>query len=105
MKQSEITIGDSVLCQQQKQNKLTTRFNPVPFTVIKINGTRVTARNGNKFVTRNVSNFKRISRNVIENESDYDLRLASSSPTNKQQTADVPKTEKYLDPIDSSIIR
>ena len=113
VKQSEIKIGDTVLCQQQKKKKLTTRFNPVPFTVIKIKGTRVTARNGNKFVTRNVSYFKRISRNIIENESDDGLHLASSSPTNKQQTADVPRrsarnrrhTERYGDPIDSSIIR
>ena len=60
VKQSEIKSGDTVLCQQQQKNKLTTRFNPVPFTVITIKGTRVTTRSGNKVVTRNVSYFKRI---------------------------------------------
>ena len=40
VKQSEIQIGDTVVCQQQKQHKLSTRFNPALLTVAKIKGTR-----------------------------------------------------------------
>jgi hypothetical protein len=35
---SDILPGDKVLVQQMRQNKLSSRFNPVPFTVVKKHG-------------------------------------------------------------------
>ena len=35
---SEVDLGDSVLVKQDKQNKLTTTFNPTPFTVVSKKG-------------------------------------------------------------------
>ena len=57
-KTSIIHIGDSVLVRQRKQNKLSTRYNPCPFQVIRIKGTMVTARRKDKYITRNASHFK-----------------------------------------------
>ena len=112
-KHSEIQIGDTVICQQNKQNKLSTRFNPVPYTVIKIKGTRITARNNNKFITRNVSFFKKLSDKTVVEESDDDLSPMLNDQMNSQQTVAMPRrstrnrkqTERYGDSIDSSLIR
>lgn len=54
---STIKIGDVVLARQQKY-KLSTRFDPSPFQVVRINGTMVTACRNGKYITRNVSHFK-----------------------------------------------
>ena len=112
-KHSEIQIGDTVICQQKKQNKLSTRFNPVPYTVIKSKGTRITARNNNKFITRNVSFFKKLSDKTVVEESDDDLSPMLNDQMNSQQTVAMPRrstrnrkqTERYGDSIDSSLIR
>ena len=44
--------------RQRKQNKFSTRFDPVPFQVVRIIGTMITARRNEKYITRNVSQFK-----------------------------------------------
>ena len=47
--------------KQEKQNKLTPRFNKTPFIVVQRNRSCVTAEDSNKrSITRNVSHFKRI---------------------------------------------
>ena len=47
--------------KQDKQNKLTPRFNETQFFVVQRNRSRVTAADSNKRrITRNVSHFKRI---------------------------------------------
>ena len=63
-KESTIEIGDTVLVKQTKQNKLTTRFNKTPYTVINRKGTKVTAENSKHRITRNVSHFKRVNASV-----------------------------------------
>ena len=40
---SEISIGSNVIVKQERRNKLTSRFDPKPLTVTKVNGTMVTA--------------------------------------------------------------
>ena len=60
-KRSDIKIGDCVLVKQEKQNKLTPRFNKTPFVVVERKRSCVTAEDSNKRrITRNVSHFKRI---------------------------------------------
>ena len=78
VKYSEIKFGDTVVCQQKKHNKLSTRFNPVPYTVIKIKGTRITSWNNDKFITRNVSFFKKILDKIIVEETDDNLHTTSN---------------------------
>ncbi|CAB4009137.1 Transposon Ty3-I Gag-Pol poly [Paramuricea clavata] len=57
-KESQLKVGDYVLMQVPKDNKLSMPFNPKPFKVIEIKGNMVTARNTERTVTRNVSCFK-----------------------------------------------
>ena len=55
----DIQIGDKVLV---KQTKSTTKppFNPTPFKVISVQGNRVTATDGNKNVTRDKNQLKKL---------------------------------------------
>ncbi|CAB4040725.1 uncharacterized protein K02A2.6-like, partial [Paramuricea clavata] len=57
-KESQLKVGDYVLMQVPKDNKLSMPFNPKPFKVIEIKGNMVTASNTERTVTRNVSCFK-----------------------------------------------
>ena len=57
-KKSSIHIGDTVLFQQKKTSKLTTKFDPNPFKVVRIKGTMITAVRNEKYVTRNALLFK-----------------------------------------------
>ena len=55
-----VDVGDTVLTRQEKQSKLTTKFNQTPYTVINRKGSEVTARSrNNHMVRRNVSHFKK----------------------------------------------
>ena len=67
---SNIKEGDTVICEQKPVNKLSTRFNPEKFTVIKRKGPTVVARNDRRTITRNVSHFKLMK--SVEEESDYE---------------------------------
>ena len=71
---STIKVGDLVLVHQRKQNKLSTRYNLYPFSVIRIKGTMVTARRKDKYITRNSSHFKVISGSIegVDESSDDD---------------------------------
>jgi len=57
---SEIAIGDTVLVRQKKRNKFTTKFDPSLYKVVEVKGTMVTAVRKEKYITRNISQFKRI---------------------------------------------
>ena len=57
---SIVAVGDTVLVRQRKRNKFTTRFDPSPFEVVRIKGTMVTAARNEKYITRNISQFKKI---------------------------------------------
>ena len=78
-KQPNFKVGDQVLVRQQKRNKLTSKFNPRPYQIIKIKATMITARRGEHQVTRNCSHFKLFTGNsntelsVSDNESDVSV--------------------------------
>ena len=67
---STIEIGDKVLVHQRKHNKFSTRFDPSPYTVVDIKGTMVTAARNEKYVTRNISLFKRVDSSMKAPEAD-----------------------------------
>ena len=60
---STLCVGDTVLVRQKKLNKLSTPFDPLPYTIVQMKGSMVTAkRDGtNKWITRNSSFFKKVS--------------------------------------------
>ena len=68
--QHNLQIGDTVLVRQQKQNKLSTPYNPTPFTVEKVKGNMVTATNSKHTVTRNSSFFKAVPLHDVHQEPD-----------------------------------
>ena len=68
-KESSIKVGDTVLVQQEKKQKLMPKFNTTPYKVIARKGTTVVAENKERHrITRNVSHFKQI---PDVNEMDY----------------------------------
>ena len=77
---SAISIGDTVLLKQQRKNKLSTRFDPDPVTVIGRKGSMITLRKGDGTeLARNVSHAKKVTRqsaekwpHAITDDSDYD---------------------------------
>lgn len=68
--QSSIATGDKVLVRQKKRNKFSTRFDPSPYVVVDVKGTMVTAVRDEKYITRNVSQFKRIDSSVRAPDAD-----------------------------------
>ena len=80
---STMKVGDLVLVRQRKQNKLSTRYNPNPFSVIRIKGTMVTARRKDKYITRNSSHFKVISGSMegVDESSDEEEEEIEGSNT------------------------
>ena len=73
----------------------------------------MTARNNNKFITRNVSFFKKLPDKKVAEESDDDFSPTSNDQMNIQQTVAMPRrstrnrkqTERYGDSVDSSLVR
>ena len=57
---SDIRQGDQVLLLQKRQNKLTTRYDPRPFTVVKKKGVSVELARGGARLFRNVSMVKKV---------------------------------------------
>ena len=68
-REHSIKSGDTVLVRQQKQNKLSTPFNPKPFIVEEKKATMITALNGSESLTRNSSQFKVISSKLNQGKS------------------------------------
>ena len=50
-----------VLVRQPKSNKLSIKYNPATFQVTRRQGNRITAVRNGKYITRNVSFFKKLS--------------------------------------------
>ena len=53
VKESDINDGDKVLCKQNKLSKFPSTFDINPYTVIRIKGSRIVAKRGNRYLTRN----------------------------------------------------
>ena len=111
-KRSFIKIGDKVLIKQRKRDKLSTNFNTTPYTIVSVNGSRLTAeRNGHK-VTRNASFFKKFR----TQDDDYDMNNQTNMSHNnesnelpqeqllRRSTRPKTQTKRYGEPIDSSLI-
>ena len=66
VKASDIKVGDTVLIRQRKQNMFSTKFDPSPFYVVRRKGTMITAVRNRKYVSRNISHFKKIESSIVE---------------------------------------
>ena len=99
-KESQLKVGDYVLMQVPKDNKLSMPFNPKPFQVSEIKGNMVTARNTERTVTRNVSFFKCLInyKNTSEEDQNDDEKDIDDNIVGNQQPAIV--EEQQQDPPD-----
>jgi hypothetical protein len=59
-KEHHLRIGDLVLLKQNQRNKLYLPWDPSPYRVTGIKGSRITAKRRGVTVTRNSSHFKRV---------------------------------------------
>ena len=88
VKKSDIKVGDRVLVKQQKQNKLTSQYSEVPYTITNRQHSRVTARNKyGHIITRNVSHFKPLQTNNKVDTDDEDDDSTVSNNDNAQNKA------------------
>ena len=78
-RKSKVTIGDSVLVKQPKENKLSTPFDPKPYQVTNKKGTMVTAEREDKSITWNSSFFKPI-RGPVQIPSTNDATIYRENP-------------------------
>ena len=84
--------GDTVICKQQKNNKLTPKFDPEHYTVVQRKYSTITAERDldGKSVTRNVSYFKKVL--VDETEDEFE----NTRPTRRPGTEQPPTQEPSL---------
>ncbi|XP_014666346.1 PREDICTED: uncharacterized protein K02A2.6-like [Priapulus caudatus] len=64
VKPCEIREGDHVLVKQQRRNKGSPHYDPVPFVVETRKGNMVIARRGVQKITRNITFFKRLTGSI-----------------------------------------
>ena len=87
-KKNAIAVGDTVIVKQQRQNKLTTRYNDTPYVVISRKGTQILASdNKGHTIKRNVSHFKKvvIAANKSNEESETDSEIEGYKPKPRQE--------------------
>ncbi|XP_064637112.1 uncharacterized protein K02A2.6-like [Lineus longissimus] len=73
-KDSDLNVGDRVLMQQAKKNKLTTRYGEKPLTVVEKTGSKVTVEtDGGKQYRRNSAHLRRFEEQTTEDSTDNDI--------------------------------
>jgi len=69
-------------------NKLTSLYDPEPYSITKIKGSMITATRPDQEITRNSSHFKEVhvktSNTELDEEEDYKPPVLSTTPTTKQ---------------------
>lgn len=86
----DIEVGDKVLVQQQKTNKLVTTYEVQPYDVIDWSGAEVTVSNGERTLRRHVSHTRRFHEDENEN---------SQQPERRKTTS---QTGESLEPMEST---
>ena len=68
VRESEIKVGDTVMCRQRKNNKLTPKFDPELLTVIERKYNTVIAEGNGQRRIRNASHFKKVNQDESDDE-------------------------------------
>ena len=93
-KPHNLSLGDTVMVEQEKRNKLTPRYNPRPARVIGVQGSMVTVQSGDKVIVRDGSRFKkvRVNREATrplpqeESESEEEDTSVGSEPSERSES-------------------
>ena len=113
---SNISVGDTVLVKEKKRNKFSTNFSPIPYTVVRVKGSKIVARNGTHYITRNVTFFKKFKGREESKEDEIisDQNELIRLPPQQQQpqlaeprrsTRNRVQTKHYGLPVNLSVIR
>ena len=91
---SEIQVGDTVILKQRKKNKFTTKFKPIPYTVLERRRVTIVAENQRHKVT--VSFFKKISEFAKESDDEdvWDAPRVDTRIERAEREADKPAPEE-----------
>lgn len=96
---SSLQEGDSALVKTTFEKKATTPYHPEPFTIIKKKGSMITARNGDRVITRNTSHFKKVrfrgndTEVIPEIYENPNLMTNHDQPDDQESTVTIPSTE------------
>ncbi|XP_070395445.1 uncharacterized protein [Dermacentor albipictus] len=67
---NQLCVGQQVLCKQDRSNKFSPYYDPHPYTITKVNGSRITASRDGVSICRNSSFFKDASTVQVERHQD-----------------------------------
>ena len=70
--QQYLDVGDNVLIPDRRKGSIEPRYSTEPHEVVHIKGSMITAKRGDRSLTRNVSFFKRIPDNITRGNSAID---------------------------------
>ena len=101
---SEVLPGDHVLVQQERKDKLSTRFNPSPYTVVNKHGNSliVQSQEGVQY-SRNTSHVKKLLRNNVtpstQEETVAETHHKEEEPIQQQSVAQEPNVAEPEVPL------
>ena len=97
-KPSDIREGDLALVKQEKKNKLTSKFDPRPYRVIEIRGTKVITERSDHKITRNISflkNFHNFLDSTTDSETDDDDGVQAENNIRDETEPEADITRQY----------
>jgi hypothetical protein len=102
-KETSLALGYRVLVKQTKHNKFSLPYNLLPYTVIAIKGSMITAHTNDHVITKNISFFKPLPRLPSQNPKEKSPITAVPKPLSHTKkpvivTNDTPTTEADLPP-------
>eukprot|EP00794_Sanderia_malayensis_P006375 gene6375-biopygen5272 len=110
-KKSNFQVGDTVFVKKPKANKLSTNFDPSPYKITDITGTRITAERDGHEIVRNASFFKKIAAQSTSDSGDDDYAFPKETIPDEQAQRPFRKstrlrnqTQFYGQPITLNII-
>ncbi|XP_064468936.1 uncharacterized protein K02A2.6-like [Ornithodoros turicata] len=105
-KKHTLQKGDVVLVKQKKISKLTSTFDPVPYIVVEVIGSQISAKRNNHIITRNASFFKKLGAeykhtpNVENSDEDDELLDDTRRDDPQNQTSnDPPDDDRHHDGV------
>ena len=101
IKKSNFKIGDKVLVKQQQKDKFSKPFNSTPMVVTNVKKSMVTAKNDEKFITRNASHFKKIAspENITQQQENVERMQPNTQAANSRSKQKINKPRRLLETV------
>ena len=85
-----LDVGDKVLIPNRRKGTIEPRYSTEPHEVVHIKGSMITAKRGDRSLTRNVSFFKRIPDNITRGSCDIDHAADTEHAEDQSEIIPVP---------------